>query len=193
MFQFPPFNSYQGIDWSKATGSDTQDREISLTRYFRHDQQETHLVLVHIPIELCSFCLQPILRLLFGEEDHDLDDNDDNVDASKIPWTSRHDFLNVSITPVECSIICSRWRVERVIRPVAEALNALYANANGGSGWGKAKAPAKIEISEDDYIVIQVDGQGLDAGQRVLELTSPLAMAGMLVSLPACYLPWVDI
>lgn len=38
---------------------------------------------------------------------------------------------------------------------------------------------ARIHISEDDYIVIQVDGQGLDAGQRVLELTSPLAMAGM--------------
>ena len=34
-------------------------------------------------------------------------------------------------------------------------------------------------ISREDYMVIQVDGQGLDAGQRVLELTRPLAMAGM--------------
>ena len=35
------------------------------------------------------------------------------------------------------------------------------------------------EVGIEDYTVIQVDGQGLDAGQRVLELTSPLAMAGM--------------
>ncbi|KEF54812.1 uncharacterized protein A1O9_09254 [Exophiala aquamarina CBS 119918] len=190
MFQFPPFNSYQVVDWSNATAADTRDREISLTRCFSENQQETHLVLVHIPIELYSFCLQPILRLLFGEEDRDLDDNDDvdvDVDASKIPWTNRHDFLNLSITPIECSIICSRSRAEKIIRPVAEALNAVYANANanananGSGGWRKAKSPAGIEISEDDYIVIQVDGQGLDAGQRVLELTSPLAMAGISI------------
>jgi hypothetical protein len=123
-------------------------------------------VLIHIPIELYSFCLQPILRLLFGE-DHD-------EDAAKISWTNRHDFLNVSITPIECSIICSRHLAERFIAPVAEVLNGLFA-----SGDAKANPRKEIEISSDDYIVIQVDGQGLDAGQRVLELTSPLAMAGM--------------
>lgn len=37
----------------------------------------------------------------------------------------------------------------------------------------------KIIISEDEFIAMQVDGQGLDAGQRVIELTSPLAMAGV--------------
>jgi len=37
----------------------------------------------------------------------------------------------------------------------------------------------QVSISKDDYVVMQVDGEGLDAGQRVLELTSPLAMAGM--------------
>jgi hypothetical protein len=36
-----------------------------------------------------------------------------------------------------------------------------------------------VQISLEDFNVIQVDGQGLDAGQRVLELTSPLALAGM--------------
>lgn len=167
MFQFPPFGSYHGADWISGQGHDMKGKSIKLTRFC--DGQETHLVLVHIPVELYSFCLQPILRLLFGE-DHD-------EDASKIPWTNRHDFLNLSITPVECSIICSRWLADRFIRPVAESLNALYANSKTP---GKAKGG--IQISEDDYIVIQVDGQGLDAGQRVLELTSPLAMAGMLVS-----------
>jgi hypothetical protein len=36
-----------------------------------------------------------------------------------------------------------------------------------------------LSISQDDFIAMQVYGEGLEAGQRVLELTSPLAMAGM--------------
>ncbi|KIW68737.1 hypothetical protein PV04_04661 [Phialophora macrospora] len=127
---------------------------------------EPHLALIHIPIELYALCLQPILRLLFGE-DHD-------EDAAKISWTNRHDFLNLSITPVECSIICSRYLADRYVRPFADLLNNLYAS-------GKGKPKTEIQISSDDYIVIQVDGQGLDAGQRVLELTSPLAMAGISI------------
>ena len=109
--------------------------------------------------------MQSILRLLFGE-DHD-------EDAAQISWTNRHDFLNVSITPVECSIICTRSLADRFIRPTAEVLNRLSANN------AKGKTKTEIQISIEDYIAIQVDGQGLDAGQRVLELTSPLAMAGM--------------
>ncbi|ETI24714.1 hypothetical protein G647_04083 [Cladophialophora carrionii CBS 160.54] len=127
---------------------------------------EPHLALIHIPIELYALCLQPILRLLFGE-DHD-------EDAAKISWTNRHDFLNISITPVECSIICSRYLADRYVRPHADLLNNLYASRKGTS-------QPEIQISVEDYIVIQVDGQGLDAGQRVLELTSPLAMAGISI------------
>jgi hypothetical protein len=112
--------------------------------------------------------LQPILQLLFGEN-HD-------EDAAKISWTNRHDFLNVSITPVECSIICSRHLADRFVRPVAQTLNQLY-----GANSKVAKSRTEVQISSEDYIAIQVDGQGLDAGQRVLELTSPLAMAGMSV------------
>ncbi|KIV86443.1 hypothetical protein PV11_02055 [Exophiala sideris] len=133
---------------------------------------EPHLALIHIPIELYGFCLQPILRLLFGD-DHD-------EDASSIPWTNRHDFLNISITPVECSIICSRHLADRFITPVANVLNRLCKGTTNGSG-GARDPKTEIEISTEDYIVIQVDGQGLDAGQRVLELTSPLAMAGISI------------
>lgn len=79
----------------------------------------------------------------------------------------------MSITPVECSVICSRYVAERFIRPVAEVLNKFHASNKQG------KSKTEIQISAEDYVVIQVDGQGLDAGQRVLELTSPLAMAGM--------------
>lgn len=155
--------------------------ETRLTRYPNH--QEPRLALIHIPIELYSLCLQPILRLLFGE-DHD-------EDAAKISWTNRHEFLNVSITPVECSIICSRNLSDRFVVPVANALNRLYtastASNSSSNGVNGSHPKTEIQISSDDYIVIQVDGQGLDAGQRVLELTSPLAMAGMYVQTTYVY------
>lgn len=34
-------------------------------------------------------------------------------------------------------------------------------------------------IASEEFMAIQVDGEGLDAGQRVLDLTSPLALAGV--------------
>ncbi len=40
-------------------------------------------------------------------------------------------------------------------------------------------AQDQVSLATDEYVVVQVDGEGLEAGQRVLELTSPLAMAGM--------------
>jgi hypothetical protein len=124
--------------------------------------QNPRLALIHIPLCAYSFFLQPILRLLFGE-DHD-------EEAASIPWTNRHDFLNVSLTPVECSVICTRDLAERFFQPLAEAYNQLMKSAGNSD---------EVLIGKDDYIVIQVEGQGLEAGQRVLELTSPLAMAGM--------------
>lgn len=42
-----------------------------------------------------------------------------------------------------------------------------------------AENGSKVMISKEDYVVVQVEGEGLDAGSRVLDLTSPLAMAGM--------------
>ena len=38
-----------------------------------------------------------------------------------------------------------------------------------------------LTISQDDFSVILIDGEGLEAGQRVLELTSPLAIAGISI------------
>jgi hypothetical protein len=124
--------------------------------------QEGRVALIHIPLSYYPFFLQPISRLLFGE-DHD-------EDAHKIPWPYRHSFLNVSITPVECSIVCSRELADRFFKPLADRFNNLLGNGENIN---------HIQISPEDFSVIQVDGQGLDAGQRVLELTSPLALAGM--------------
>jgi len=130
-----------------------------------HTSQEGKLSLIHIPISHYSFFLQPILRLLFGE-DHD-------EDAAKIPWTERHQFLNISVTPIECSVFCSRELADRYFTPLADIFNALVKTKKKGG------VKEFVEINPEDYVVIQVEGSGLDAGQRVLDLTSPLAMAGM--------------
>jgi hypothetical protein len=42
-----------------------------------------------------------------------------------------------------------------------------------------AKAKQAVIISNDDFVVLQVGGEGMEAGQRVLDLTAPLALAGM--------------
>lgn len=34
-------------------------------------------------------------------------------------------------------------------------------------------------MSSETYVVISVDGEGVEAGKRVLELTGPLSLAGM--------------
>ena len=34
-------------------------------------------------------------------------------------------------------------------------------------------------MSSEEFVAVSVEGEGLEAGQRVLELTTPLAMAGM--------------
>jgi hypothetical protein len=146
-----------------STGSISAYRDSSVVVLtYRLTFQEGRFALIHIPLQCYAFFLQPIQRLLFGE-DHD-------EDAYKIPWPYRHSFLNVSITPVECSVVCSRELANRFFCPLVDRFNNLVKHGDGFD---------QVQISPDDFTVIQVDGQGLDAGQRVLELTSPLALAGM--------------
>ena len=69
---------------------------------------------------------------------------------------------------MECSVVCSKTLAMRYFSPVI----ARVKETNGSKG-----DPASI--SSEDFVVISVEGAGLEAGQRVLDLTSPLAMAGM--------------
>jgi hypothetical protein len=118
---------------------------------------EPHLLLIHIPTHLYTLFLQPIQQLLFA---------DDNDHETSLPWTNRHDFLNVSITPEGISVICTRYLSDKYFSPIQERWKEIIDD---------------FEIVDETFTVIQVDGQGLDAGQRVLELTSPLAMAGISI------------
>lgn len=74
---------------------------------------------------------------------------------------NQHLFLNLSITPIECSLFCS------------SALATQYFGLADQQGW--------VEISKDEFTAISMEGEGLDAGQRVLELSSPLAIAGISI------------
>lgn len=138
------------------------------------------MVLVHIPLELYPYFLKSVLGLIFDEtpslEDEDEDENISEPGRTYKPPT----FMNVSITPVEVSVICPRRLVEKYFNPVMDQLDQVDPSLR-----------SRLVVSGKDYIVMQVLGQGLEAGKRVLELTSPLALAGMYVnSAPVrCLLP----
>ena len=140
-------------------------------------------MLVHIPLELYPYFFKAVLSLIFDEvspldtndQDEDqLDDIDDESDHH--PESTQPAFLNVSITPVEVSVICPRRLVEKYFDPLINDLGQLDSSLR-----------SRLGISKNDYIAMQVLGQGLEAGKRVLELTSPLAMAGISIFFISTY------
>ncbi|KAJ5176866.1 uncharacterized protein N7482_002743 [Penicillium canariense] len=145
---------------------------------------EEHLVLVHIPLELYPYFLKPVLRLILDEisplEDGEKDEDDFLADMESISDEGSEyrapAFLNVSITPVEVSVICPRRLVEKYFDPLINQLSQIDISLR-----------SRVHISENDYIAMQVLGQGLEAGRRVLELTSPLAMAGISIFFISTY------
>lgn len=78
---------------------------------------------------------------------------------------NRHGFLNISITPLECSVVCHSSWARNVFEP---SIRRLPRDAAG-----------RVTVSKDTYLVLSVISAGLDAGSRVMELTSPLAMSGV--------------
>lgn len=127
---------------------------------------DTKLSLVHIPLDKYERHIPTILKLLFP-----LAPNNDNgaVDGhGDDSWANKHAFLNVSITPIECSIVCDTELAKTLFETAFKQPQACDpSKANYGS------------VSLEDFVVISVEGAGMEAGQRVLELTSPLALAGM--------------
>ncbi|KAL2375109.1 hypothetical protein BDBG_01414 [Blastomyces gilchristii SLH14081] len=136
------------------------------------------LALIHIPLDLYPFFLHPILQLIFHDVPPIEDIHPDELELRDlhISEPTNPAFLNISITPVECSIVCSRELADLYFRQLAEKFNK-----------NEPSKAHQVSISEEDFIVMQVDGQGLDAGQRVLELTSALAMAGVSIFFISTY------
>lgn len=77
----------------------------------------------------------------------------------------KHGFLNISITPIECSVVCHVSWAKQVFAPAIQQL--------------PLDAQAQVSISKETYIVFSVSSAGMEAGQRVIDLTAPLAMAGI--------------
>lgn len=74
----------------------------------------------------------------------------------------------MSITPIEASIVCSK-----------DLADALFAPKIAKEKKDSPSKTAHASISTVNYVVVSVEGGGSEAGQRVLELTGPLALAGM--------------
>lgn len=145
-------------------------RLLSLTTVV--DIQEDRLALVHIPLDLYPYFLYPIMQVLFHEVPplHEGSEAQAEGGRSGPPKHAQPAFLNLSITPVECSIMCPRHLANEYFAPLVER----FVKSN-------TTTQSRLSISHEDFIAMQVYGEGLEAGQRVLELTSPLAMAGMYV------------
>ncbi|CAI7651811.1 unnamed protein product [Penicillium glandicola] len=155
---------------------------------------EERVVLVHIPLELYPYFLKSVLRLIFDEtspledetdetDEADEADEADNAASDDFENASEHDsaykppaFMNVSITPVEVSVMCPRRLVDKYFVPVLDQLDQLDVSLR-----------SRLIVSENDYIAMQVLGEGLEAGKRVLELTSPLALAGISIFFISTY------
>jgi hypothetical protein len=86
-------------------------------------------------------------------------------------FESLQEFINVSITPVECSVICPTELVEILF---GDAIKLLGEKLN-------------VKVLKDEYLAIQVDSDGLDGGDRVLEVSSPIATAKIPLFFLATY------
>jgi hypothetical protein len=130
--------------------------------------QDGNFSLVHIPLSLYSCFLQPILRVLLP---HDIAVPNLAEAQAEIPDLSpvhsKQSFLNISITPVECSIVCRTEWAQSVFQPAIELLSQEMREL--------------VTISQEPYLVFSVSSAGMEAGQRVMDLTAPLAMAGISI------------
>jgi hypothetical protein len=122
--------------------------------------------LIHVPLNLYSAFLQPILRVLLpASQKLNLSRNSPDLELHGLNTDSQHGFLSISITPIECSIVCHSCWIKCVFEPAIKALPKEAAKA--------------VIISKDAYTILSVISAGLDAAGRVMELSSPLALAGV--------------
>lgn len=102
-----------------------------------------------------------------SDDEHNDDDDDETAVSDKIE--ALQEFINVSFTPVECSVICP-----------TELVGILFGKAlDQASIFSKSTFSGKPKALQGQYLAIQVDGDGADSGSRILEITAPLSSAGI--------------
>ena len=130
--------------------------------------QDGHFSLIHIPLPLYAYLLQPILRVLLPHDipiPKSLETPEQLVNGVSIH--DKHGFLNISVTPVECSVVCHAEWANSVFQPAIDRL--------------PKELQKQVTISRESYMVFSVSSAGMEAGQRVMDLTAPLAMAGISI------------
>ncbi|TKA81238.1 hypothetical protein B0A55_02376, partial [Friedmanniomyces simplex] len=86
-------------------------------------------------------------------------------------------------TSCAADLVCKAWNQYYSQLQAEELFNPVLDNLD-------ASARRIVSISSDDYSVITIGGPGLEAGERVLDLTSPLAIAGISIYFITSY--WSD-
>lgn len=129
-----------------------------------------------MPLTLYSSLLQPILSILLPHNGSELPTNDPADSLGDLSLQDKHGFFNISITPLECSIVCHQSWVDAIFVPAIRSLLPA--------------AQKQISISKDAYEVFSVSAAGMEAGSRVMELTAPLALAGVPIFFITTY--WAD-
>lgn len=81
------------------------------------------------------------------------------------------EFVNVSMTPVECSVICPTELVEILFGQQLYQFGEKF----------------NVRVLKEEYLAIEVDGAGQDHGNRVLELSAPLSLANIPIFFIATY------
>lgn len=129
--------------------------------------QDGEFSLIHISLALYPYFLQPILRVFMPHEEPDNGDNDLAADLSRISITEKLPFLNISITPIECSVVCTTDLASHYFLPAIEAL--------------PTDCKDQVSILKNPYMIFSVNSGSMESGQRVIQLTAPLAMAGISI------------
>jgi hypothetical protein len=132
-----------------------------------NEPQDGQFSLIHIPLSLYTCLLQPILRVLlpYRVPAEASESPEDLLEGLSIQ--DNQGFLNISVTPIECSLVCHESLAREVFQPAIERLSK--------------EAQKKVPISKESYMVFSVSSAGMEAGQRVMDLTAPLAMVGISI------------
>ncbi|KAG5973167.1 hypothetical protein E4U55_000652 [Claviceps digitariae] len=123
--------------------------------------------LIHIPLDLYGIFLQPILRVLIPQTSSLRLDLHPKLGGKLDGISSQHQhwFLNISVTELGCSVVCHTSWAKDVFEPVINSLPPEKAST--------------VYSCPEPYMVLSVISTDLDAASRVLELSSPLAAAGV--------------
>ncbi|CDK25419.1 unnamed protein product [Kuraishia capsulata CBS 1993] len=90
-------------------------------------------------------------------------DSDSHSQDSSIEEDDDGLFLHVAFTPDEVTVICSSSFVKSLFDQPLESKDS------------------RAQVLPDSYLALQVGGDGLSIGKRVLELTQPLSEAGISI------------